>query len=37
MISNEKSLNYRVVDLDEMYNFHIKFILFEFIQKITIF
>jgi hypothetical protein len=26
MISNEKSLNYKVVDLDEIYNFYIKFI-----------
>jgi hypothetical protein len=26
MISNEKSLNYKVVDLDETYNFHVKFI-----------
>jgi hypothetical protein len=26
MTSNEKSLNYKVVDLVESYNFHIKFI-----------
>jgi hypothetical protein len=25
MISNEKTLNYKVVDLVESYNFHIKF------------
>jgi hypothetical protein len=26
MISNKKSLNYKVVDLDESYNFSTKFI-----------
>jgi hypothetical protein len=27
MISNEKKLNYKIVDLDEKYNFHLNFFL----------
>jgi hypothetical protein len=27
MTSNEKSLNYKVLDVIKIYNFHIKFIL----------
>jgi hypothetical protein len=37
MISNGKGLNYKVVDFVESYNFHIHFILSEFIQKVIIF
>jgi hypothetical protein len=34
MISNKNSLNYQVVDLDESYNFHIKFIFIQVYIKI---
>jgi hypothetical protein len=38
MISNEKSLNYKVMDLIESYKFHIKFISIRVhTKKVTIF
>jgi hypothetical protein len=38
MISNEKSLNYKVVDLDESYNLYIKFIFIQVhTKKVLIF
>jgi hypothetical protein len=37
MTSNGKTLNYKIVDLVESYNFHIKFISSEFMQKSYIF
>jgi hypothetical protein len=38
MISNEKSLNYKVVDLDESCNFHIKFVSIRvYTKKVVIF
>jgi hypothetical protein len=36
MISNEKHLNYKVVDLAELYNFHIKFIFIRVHNKVKI-
>lgn len=33
MISNEKTLNYKNIDLIEIYNFHIKFIMIRLNMK----
>jgi hypothetical protein len=37
MILNEENLNYKVVDLDESYSFHIYFISIKLHLKVTIF
>jgi hypothetical protein len=33
MTSNENSVNHKVIDLDEIYNFHIKFISIQIYTK----